>query len=67
MKNKWKLITGIALMSPPIIAMLYLIVMATIKSGTFLVVVSTIGIMTAFLIGAVLCFSAIWLEDNDET
>ena len=62
MKNKWKLITGIALMSSPIIAMLYLIVMTAIKSGTFLVLVSEIGIMAAFLIGAGLY--ADWLIDK---
>ena len=65
MKNKWKLITGIALMSPPIIAMLYLIVMAAIKSGTLLLFVFTIGIITTFVIGA--GFYAAWLGDNDET
>lgn len=64
MKNKWKLITGIALMSPPIIVMLYLIVIAAIKSGTLLLFVFTIGIMAAFVIGVGL-YTA-WLEDNDE-
>ena len=64
MKNKWKLITAIVLMSPPIIALLIVIVMAAIKSGTFLVFLSAIGIMAAFFIGAGLY--AMWLEDNDK-
>ena len=60
MKNKWKFITRITLMSPTIIGLLYLIIMAVIESGTFLVFVSFIGVTAASFIGAGLY--VIWLE-----
>jgi len=64
MKNKWKLITGIALMSPMIIGMLIAMVMVAIKSPMFLALLSLLCLYILLLCGANLY--ADWSNDNDE-